>query len=197
MSRIIAFFDFDGTITRKDTLLEIFRYLKGNIKFLLGFFINSPFLVAYKLQIISNQSAKERLLRYFFGKISMEKFQQDADQFAENVIPYLVRPKAMKEIEKLKAAGAEVVIVSASVENWIRKWSEANGIILIATRLEVSDGKITGKICGYNCHGDEKVRRIREAFDLSSYDTIYCYGDRNSDKPLLSLATISFYKPFR
>jgi phosphoserine phosphatase len=68
---------------------------------------------------------------------------------------------------------------------------------LIASRMEVKDEMITGKIDGRNCHGEEKKRRIQEAFDLSAYQEIYCYGDTKGDKPMLSLATSAFYKPFR
>jgi len=41
------------------------------------------------------------------------------------------------------------------------------------------------------------VRRILAAYDLSQYDEVYAYGDTKGDKPMLGLATIAFYKPFR
>ena len=197
MKRRIAFFDFDGTITTKDTLLEFIKYHKGHLAFYLGFLINSPFLLAYKLNIISNQLAKEKVLQFFFGKYSLEKFQRLCDDFGLNVIPSLIRPKALVEIKKLKQMGSEVVLVSASPENWISKWSTTIKVQLIATQLEVKDNTLSGKICGKNCHGDEKVRRIKETYDLREYDEIYCYGDTKADKPMLALASFAFYKPFR
>lgn len=103
----------------------------------------------------------------------------------------------MHEIRKLKEAGAEVVVVSASPENWIIDWCKQMELKCIATRLQVLDKKITGKINGTNCHGEEKVRRIRELYDLTSYHSIYCYGDTSGDLPMLSLGTIRFFKPFR
>jgi HAD superfamily hydrolase (TIGR01490 family) len=146
---------------------------------------------------MSNQKAKEMILRYFFGRNEVEKFQQRCDEFAAESLSRLVRPKALLEIEKLKAAGAEVVIVSASAGNWISSWCTALGVTLIATQLEERSGRITGRISGKNCHGEEKVRRIREKYDLSAYDEIYCYGDTKGDRPMLGLATFSFYAPFR
>ena len=193
----IAFFDFDGTITTKDSFLEFIKYQKGTFRFYAGFLLNSPFLVAYKIGIISNQYAKERVMRFFFGKMQTEKFQLACDEFSDNMIPSLMRPKALLEIKKLQEAGVEVVIVSASAENWLHNWCATHGVSLLATRLQHSNGKITGKIEGLNCHGEEKVRRVHEAYDLSEYSRIYCYGDTKGDKPLLGLATFSFYKPFR
>ncbi|MEP6748361.1 MAG: HAD-IB family hydrolase [Bacteroidota bacterium] len=197
MKKRIAFFDFDGTITTRDTLLEVIKFYKGNFKYYLGFAINSPFIIAYKAGIISNQAAKEKVLKYFFCGITEKQFQQHCDEFAVSHIPSLLRPKALHEIEKLKAAGAAIVIVSASAENWIVAWCKKNELQLIGTKLQVINNLLTGKIDGINCHGEEKVNRINKVFDLSQYDEIYCYGDTRGDKPMLKLATFSFYKPFR
>ena len=197
MKKRIAFFDFDGTITTRDTLVEIIKFYKGSFKFNLGFIINSPFIIAWKAGIISNQAAKEKILHYFFGRLPVKTFQQRCDEFAVTQIPLLIRPKAMEEIEKLRASGAEVVIVSASAENWIQQWCSLHNLQLLGTKLQVKNDMLTGKIDNLNCHGEEKVNRIKAAFDLSQYDEIYCYGDTKGDKPMLGLATFSFYKPFR
>jgi len=193
----IAFFDFDGTITTHDTFLEFVKFYKGAFRYYLGFALNAPFIIAWKAGIISNQAAKEKVLTYFFKRMAEPIFQDRCDEFARAEIPRLVRAKALQEIERLKNAGAEVVIVSASAENWIAAWCRANDLQLLATRLAVNNGMLTGKIDGFNCHGVEKVNRINTAFTLSGYDEIYCYGDTKGDKPMLGLATFSFYKPFR
>jgi HAD superfamily hydrolase (TIGR01490 family) len=193
----IAFFDFDGTITIKDTLLEIIKYKHGKNKFYFGFLLHSPYLVAYKLGIISNQLAKEKVLRYFFKKMSPEQFQAMADEFGRTSIPALIRPKALEEIKKLKESGAEVVIVSASAENWIAEWCKQLGVKLIATQLESKNGRMTGRIVGRNCHGEEKVARIKARYNLADYREIYCYGDTSGDRPMLGLGTVRFWKPFR
>ena len=197
MPQRIAFFDFDGTITTKDTLLEFAKYSKGKFRFYLGFLLTSPWMVAYKLKVISNQKAKEQFLRYFFRNCPLPEFMQLCEDFAKDVIPGLIRTKAPGEISRLKDAGAQVVIVSASPENWIRPWTDSMDVQLLATRLITKNGKITGAIEGRNCHGQEKVRRIEAAFTLSNFDEIYAYGDTGGDRPMLGLAHRSFYKPFR
>ncbi|MEO5683830.1 MAG: HAD family hydrolase [Chitinophagaceae bacterium] len=197
MKKRIAFFDFDGTITTRDTLLEIIKFYKGDLKFYLGFAVNAPYLFAWKAGLITNQAAKEKMLRHFFGNIPVKTFQERCDAFATTELPALIRPKALQEIEKLKASGADIVIVSASAENWIQHWCDVNNLQLMGTKLQVLDERLTGKIEGRNCYGDEKVNRINASFDLTRYDEIYCYGDTKGDKPMLQLATLSFYKPFR
>ena len=195
--KAIAFFDFDGTITTKDTLLEFIKFTKGTASFLTGFLLKSPYLVAYKVNLIKNQTAKEKVMEYFFKGTSLTEFQKQCDAFASEVVPKLVRPKAAAELKQLQQSGVTVVIVSASFGNWIQKWTEANGLLLIATKPEVRNGKLTGRIEGKNCHGNEKVRRIGEVFTLQQYDTIHAYGDTSGDKPMLALATHAHYKPFR
>jgi phosphatidylglycerophosphatase C len=197
LKRRIAFFDFDGTITTKDTLLELIKYQKGHFLFYIGFLLSAPYLVAYKLKIIRNSTAKQKVLRFFFNKTPLSSFQLKCDEFASRELPALIRPKALHEIKKLQDLGAEIVIISASAKNWLLAWTDETKLQLIATLLEVKNEKLTGRIDGENCHGEEKVRRIKAAFDLTQYDEIYCYGDSSGDKPMLALGTFSFYKPFR
>jgi phosphatidylglycerophosphatase C len=197
VKRRIAFFDFDGTISTKDTLLELIKYQKGRFLFYIGFLINVPYLIAYKLKIIPNSTAKQKVLKFFFNKTPLSFFQLQCDRFASSVLPSLIRPKALLEIKKLQKIGTDVVVVSASAKNWLLTWAEEMDVQLIATMLEVKNERLTGMIDGENCHGQEKVNRIEAAYDLSKYDEIYCYGDSPGDEPMLALGTFSFYKPFR
>ena len=196
MKKAIAFFDFDGTITKKDTLLEFIRFSKGSLRFYLGFLINIHYLVAYKIKLISNQAAKEKVLEFFFKGTPVSVFAKQCGHFTKQVLPGLIRSKAQEEIEKLKSAGFIIVIVSASPENWIQTWCNDADVELIASRLEIKDDKLTGKIIGKNCHGNEKVRRIMEKYVVTEYDEIYAYGDTSGDLPMLELATQPFYRAF-
>jgi len=195
--RKIAFFDFDGTITKKDTLLKLILFQKGTWKTVLGSIRNLPWLTGYWLGLISNDRAKQQVLRFFFGGLPVDVFQDKCDAFAELILPGLVRPAALQEIRKLQEEGGLICVVSSSAENWIRAWTSSLSIELIATRLEVFEGRITGNIEGKNCHGEQKVISIRKRWNLEEFDQIFAYGDTNGDKPMLALATRSFYKPFR
>jgi phosphoserine phosphatase len=73
---------------------------------------------------------------------------------------------------------------------------------LIATRLETKPDRqnlirLTGRIDGRNCHGEEKPKRIAQEYPLATGDEIYTYGDSRADWPLLRLGTVRFFKPFR
>jgi phosphatidylglycerophosphatase C len=196
LKKEIALFDFDGTITTKDTLFQFIKCSKGLFWFYLGFMLNLPFLIAFKLGLISNQAAKEKVLKFFFHNTPAHKFEHFCSQFSTQVLPTLVRPKAILEINKLKARNVLVVVVSASPENWIEGWARQNGLEVIASRLEILNGRITGKLIGKNCSDDEKVNRVNESFDLSQFRVVAAYGDSNGDKAMLRLADRGYYKYF-
>jgi phosphatidylglycerophosphatase C len=195
--RKIAFFDFDGTITAKDTLLEIIKFQMGKAAFYKGFLIHGPWLLAYKLKLLPNDQVKQKILAYYFSGMAELVFQEKCDLFAEKKLPGLIRPAALAEIGRLRTLGFEIVVISASAGNWIRKWTNGLSLKLVSTRLEVKNGLMTGRIEGLNCHGEQKVVCIRDQWNLQDYEEIYAYGDSSGDKPMLALATKSFYKPFR
>jgi phosphatidylglycerophosphatase C len=193
----IAFFDFDGTITTHDTMLELVKFHAGNKAYYKGMIKLLPSLIGMKLHLISNQEGKEKLLQKFFKGITINDFQSLCYNFITKRLPQLIRPEAIKMIKKLQSENVQVVVVSASADNWVKPWCDNLGITLLGSCLEVKNNLITGKLNGPNCNHHQKVIRIKEQYQLSDFSEIYCYGDTKGDKPMLELATQSFYKPFR
>jgi phosphatidylglycerophosphatase C len=196
MKKRLVLFDFDGTITTKDTFIEFIKFYHGPTRFVTGFVLLSPVLVAYKLKLLANWKAKEKVLTWFFKNEPLDTFTAKCDEFTVSVLPNLIRPKALEAIHKMEK-DYDIVVVSASAENWVSPWCRANNLHIIGTTLEVVDGKLTGKIKGKNCFGVEKVNRIKEKYDLVSYTEILAYGDSSGDKEMFELAHKHFYKPFR
>lgn len=196
MNQAIAFFDFDGTITRKDTLIEIIKYQKGSFGLYAGLFILSPVLILLKLKLLHSQKAKEIVLKYFFRNTPVLEFQKKCDLFTRDVLPGLIRPSALNCLHDHLKKGTKIVIVSASAENWLSGWCNELNISYIGTKLEVRQGKISGKIAGKNCYGIEKVNRIKAAFNLNEFKKIYAYGDSAGDVPMLKIATDPRYRTF-
>jgi len=193
----LALFDFDGTITRKDSLAEFVAFGVGKARFILGLILLAPVLVAYKLGFVSNHAAKRRLLAHFFGGWDADRFRALAQRYAVERIDLIVRPLAMDKIAAHRGQGHRVAVVSASMESWLKAWCDKHGLDLIATRLEVRDRKLTGEFATPNCYGPEKERRVRERYDLDAFDVVYAYGDSRGDREMLALADEATYRPFR
>lgn len=190
----IAFFDFDGTITRKDTMFQFIRFSKGNFRYALGLILMSPILISFKLGILPNWKAKECLFSYYFKGMSEETALLWGKKFSEQVIANLLRPEAIREIEFHQQSGTTVVIVTASFSIWLEHWCDNNHFELIATECEVKQSVLTGLIKGKNCYGAEKVRRIKDKYNLGQFEQIYAYGDSNADLNMLNLANFKYLK---
>ena len=192
----LVLFDFDGTITRDDSLLEFIAYVVGFKKFFRGIFWLSPVLIGYKLKICSNNYARRRLMTYCFAGMSADKFAQICKKYSNTHIEDIVKFSAMAKIAEYKANGDKVVIVTASLEDWLAPWCRAQGIELLGTRIKKKGGVITGEIDGANCYGAEKVRRVREAYDTDTFDRVIAYGDSRGDKEMLEFADEAHYRVF-
>ena len=193
----LALFDFDGTITTHDSLIKFIRFAVGDAAFAKGMLQLSPMLAAYKFKLIPNDKAKALMLSHFFKGMPEEKFRDIASTYALTHIDTILRPKAMERIVWHQEEGHEVVIVSASMECWLKPWCEKHNIALLGTQLEMQNGMVSGKFLTKNCYGAEKANRVRQVYDLERYELIYAYGDSRGDRELLSLAHTGEYKPFR
>jgi phosphatidylglycerophosphatase C len=193
----LVLFDFDGTITTKDTLLEFIRFYHGTGRFVSGFLLHAPWLLMMKLNIIPNWKTKEKILTWFFGGEDAEHFNARCKEFCDSIVPGLVRKKALEEIKRHQEEGATVVVISASAENWVRPWCEQHQLNCLATKLEATGKTLTGRIEGFNCYGSEKEKRIRSCYNLNDYNEIVAYGDSRGDLEMLALAQQQHYKPFR
>ena len=156
----------------------------------------SPMLITYKLKFIPNYKAKQRMISYFFKGMEEYNFRKLAEQFSLKQIDTMLRPKSMQKIAWHKKQGHRVVVVSASIECWIKPWCDKNELDLIATKLEMKNGYITGKFQTKNCYGIEKANRVKEIYDLDDYDHIYAYGDSQGDIELLELANTKNFRAF-
>ena len=196
MKRIAAF-DFDGTITRKDTLIEFLRFAGGSARFYAVFSLYSPLLVLMKLKLYSNQKAKEKIFAHYFKGMPVEHFDNLCRRFFEQKGQVLIYTDAKDQIAKHKEQGDEVVVISASIENWVCHFSQAlKADKLLATRIEVQNGKITGRFLKSNCYGKEKVKRLLSAYPERDKYYLVAYGDSRGDKELLQFADEQHYKQF-
>ena len=194
--KVIAAFDFDGTIIKRDSLFVFIWYAVSIKRIVLSTLKVMPYLVLYKLKVIPNFKAKEKLFTALFKGVSIADFNILCKDFAV-VIQKMVKPEALKRIEWHRQNGHEIVIISASVENWITPWATLNGIdTVLATQIQVIDGLITGKFLSKNCHGAEKVNRLLQHLPDRENYILYAYGDSSGDKDLLQFADHKFYRVF-
>lgn len=188
--RTIAAFDFDGTLTRSDTLPQFIIHAIGRRRFLTALIRTAPWLAAYRIGLYSNSRAKERLFSACFRGMSRRQFSEAAASFTSTLLSTLLRHDTVKALNRHVSEGHTVYIVSASLRDWIEPWAIAHGVTgVLATEAAIdSHGRLTGRFARRNCHGHEKVNRILEAEpDRQSYRLV-AYGDSSGDTPMLDMA---------
>lgn len=190
----LALFDFDGTLTRKDSFPAFLTYMLGATGFAKALIKASPTIVAWKYGRATNQQAKEALLSAALKGKSQSTIEQAGQAFAERCLPKLLRPQAEALLQKHQALEHETLLVSASPDAWMNPIAKKLHIKLISSRLAYKEGIFLGKLQGKNCYGQEKVERIKQALSLDQYSRIYAYGDSRGDKEMLELASHPRYQ---
>lgn len=193
----IAVFDFDGTITRKDTLKDFLTHNFGFTKYYGGIFSKSIIIVLYLFKQVNSHIAKEALFAHFFTDWEEEQFNDSCESYALTRIQNLIRKEGCEKIEWHKKQGHHLVIASASMKNWIYPWAIKNGFSdVIATEPEIENGLLTGRFRTPNCNGKEKAKRFLEKYPNREQYDLYVYGDSKGDRDLLSIADKPFYRRF-
>jgi HAD superfamily phosphoserine phosphatase-like hydrolase len=192
----LAFYDFDKTITLKDTLIDFVIYSLGINLFLRNMVIVLPYMFLAKFGMISRSKLKLIFLNIYFKTINYDTFLKLSFDYS-NRIDDIINCNAMNSIQSHLENGTEVIIVSASCEEWIKPWAKKNGINkVISTKLRYDKSLKKYFYENPNCNGIEKLNRIKAEYpELNNYE-IYAYGDSRGDKNMLSIATYKFYKSF-
>jgi phosphatidylglycerophosphatase C len=186
---IIAAFDFDGTLTQRDTLAPFLREAVGTGRFVGALAADAPRIALAGLGAASRDRAKERLLRRLVGGRRHADLAALGYEYGTRVAASGLRPDTAARVRWHAEAGHEIAIVSASLDLYIDRVAELMGIgVVLCSRLEVDrDGRVTGRLVGGNCRGPEKIRRIRERFGASGYE-LWAYGDSAGDAEMLAAA---------
>ena len=192
-SKTLAAFDVDGTLTWTDSFMLFLRYYSGRTKFFLNLIRLVPTFVLYGLKLIGRDTAKNHLLTVFFAGDDFENYRTKAQEFAKKVYPIIYRKDGLSAVSGHKNIGDEVALVSASLADYLEFWAVDLGVKhVLATRLEVVGGKLTGKMAGPNCRAEIKLQEIRKHFP--DYELVAAYGDSRGDKEMLEAAKTPFYR---
>ena len=189
MKRNIAVFDFDGTLTTRDSFLAFIKWACGPVSYYVGFLRFAPQLLLMFMHLYPNWKAKERIFAHFFKGWQYSWFQA----LGEDVATELDTMRNEPVIGRLKEHidhGDTVYVISASLPEWVEPWCRQLGVnAVLATEIEVNDqGRITGRFKTKNCFGQEKVDRLLKVEPERETYVLHAYGDSRGDLELLAFA---------
>ncbi|SIT23617.1 HAD-superfamily subfamily IB hydrolase, TIGR01490 [Chryseobacterium ureilyticum] len=188
-------FDFDGTLTYKDTM---FMYLKfyDSTKYRVQFLKHVPLFILLKLKLAEAEKVKKSFIGSILKGQTQEKIETKSRQFFELHYPRIVRENALDFIQNIDRNNTQSLLVTASLDIWVKPFAKELNMQLVSTRAEFKNGVFTGNFIGKNCNGKEKLVRIKEEINNSKYDKIIAFGDTSGDKPMLRWANEGHYQFF-
>lgn len=195
MNRKLYLFDFDGTLTKKDTLFDFLKFSFSKT-YQFNFLLFVPLFIASKLKIIDAGKVKEKFISKFMKGLSNNEINGLAQEYFDQNLSTLIHPKADDYIKSINNYH-DKFIVSASLDFWIKPFAEYYGMGLICTRSAFDEQNIfTGEFASKNCNHQEKKNRIEQEIDLSFYDEVLAFGDTKGDDYMFSISTKSYYREF-
>lgn len=197
MNKILAIFDFDGTITSRDTFNDFIIYNFGLKKFILVLLFISPLILLYLFRLVKNDLSKQIIFFIFFKGMSFSKYKNICNKYARSRLIKFIKLDAKKKIDWHIKCKHILIINSASLFHWIEPWALKNGFkYVIATNIEIKNNLLTGKFDGPCPYGIEKVNRFNKLGFIKNEYTLYVYGDSSGDKKLLEMADYPFFRSF-
>ena len=189
----LALFDFDGTLTTRETFPDFMRYAVPRWRLLAGGALLAPVVFGYRRGWVAGNPTRASIVQVGLRGVQARRLRAQGDAFAREVLPGLLRPEAMEKLAWHRGRGDRIVVVSGGLDVYLAPWCAAQGLELACSVLAERSGRITG-YAGVQCVGEEKVRRIRAFCDPKAYVAIHAYGDTHEDMAMLAMAQHRTYR---
>jgi phosphatidylglycerophosphatase C len=195
--RPLTAFDFDGTLTTRDSFSLFLRWRTNARALAVGLLRLAPELTLYPVRRDRGR-LKCASVRVFLRGVAREALELEAEAFAAEWATRLFRPDALAAWEAHRAAGDRLVVVTASPEEVVAPFARRLGADdLIGSRLRwTRDERVGDGLDGPNCRGPEKVRRLQDRFGPSPV-VVDAYGDTSGDREMLAVAKRGHMRLFK
>jgi len=190
MGRIAAFLDMDHTLVAGNTGYLYLKFLRQEGRVGLRDLVRSMWwLLQYRLSIVDMDAVSRRAIAKMAGGSEEELIRRNEEWF-EAVVRPLVYPEAFDLVERHRRDGHEPVILTASTPYAAAPLARHLGVEhVICTRLEVRDGRFTGRFHEPFNYGEGKIHWTRKFCEEHGIDLArsYFYTDSYSDLPMLEV----------
>lgn len=188
----LAIFDVDYTLTKKETLIEFYKFMLSKdpklIRFLPKVLLTG---ILYGFKIFDAHTAKESFIKFIDG-VKEEEMKALVEQFYEEKLSKILYVDAINTMKELKEKEYKIYLISASAEFYLNELYNIDIVDkIIGTRFTCKNGIYGRKIEGKNCKGEEKVIRLMQVLEEENvnvdFKNSYMYSDSLSDLPLFKL----------
>ncbi len=184
----IAFFDLDGTITHRDTLLPlVLRLLARSPLRLLRLAGLLPACIRYAVDR-DRGALKQSLLRLTLRGMPRAELERESERFVRNTIARRCFADALAKVRRHRDAGHFLVLMSANVDFHVPEFGRQLGFDqVISTGVRWDGDRLDGTLTTANRRGEEKARCVRELLAQRQDSETFAYGNSDSDLPHLKI----------
>jgi phosphatidylglycerophosphatase C len=203
---VLAVFDFDGTLTTRDTSLPFLEFAVGRPRLAVSLLLGGPrFLAELTIALLRARRSRpgwpvlrgrweldvhDRLLAALFRGRTEAELNDLGRRFAADALDAMVTPDALAHVAWHRARGHRCVLVTGSLETYMEPWGRRAGFDRVLGSRLARDGerRVAGGFDGEPCWGDAKLARLREAMGPLEGYTVVVYGNEPGDRALLDAA---------
>lgn len=190
----LAAFDFDGTISRKDTLIPFLLRATGRARFASGWRQVVAAGARGRVDLRDRDAVKAELIEHLLADRLEADLREAGERYARDLLSEdRLRPLVVDRLRAHRERGDTCVIVSASLVYYLEPIAREFGVHgVVGVEPEVCDGRLTGSLCRPNVRAEQKVVQL-DAW-LSAQDLVpetghrSAYGNTSGDHALLRAA---------
>ncbi|MDO8860863.1 HAD-IB family hydrolase [Haliea sp. E1-2-M8] len=193
-SGAVAFFDLDGTLIAGYSILalalETARAGLGRGELRQSVKMIRDTLGQRRRESGGNYHRLVRCLSRALAGISEDSLRRLGEQACQRHLARSLYREAISLVEAHRAAGHKLVIVTAASHYQVEPIARLLGIEEICcTRLEVLEGRFTGKVISPMCYGEGKALAARRVArrEHTGLEQCWFYTDSSADLPLLKV----------
>jgi phosphatidylglycerophosphatase C len=187
-ARVVAAFDFDRTLSRRDNVVPFLREAAGSAPFVRALVMGGLTCLG-TTPANARDALKAAIVRRLLTGRDAAEIEELGRAFADDVVAHHLDHDVVERADWHRTQGHHLVIVSASFGVYLHPIAERLRFdAALATELEVAaDGRLTGRILGANVRGVEKVRRL-DRWLGGSPAVVWAYGNGAGDRALWARA---------
>lgn len=190
----LILFDFDGTLTTKDSLLAFFKFTHGKLHFWWNMLVSLPIILIWKLGLINAENGKNLIFNIFYKGWSEAKLAETGKAFVKERIPEILFDGAIDLVKSYQKDNNKIALVSASIDVYLKPFCQQYHIKCICTELTFENGIYKGKLATKNCNKTEKVKRVAAVYQKSDFEKVVAYGNSSGDKAMMDWADESHFR---
>lgn len=197
--RCIAAFDFDGTVSKRDTLIPFLVKAAGRRLFARECARLGLVGAQRQVDLRDRDQLKEQLLGALFRGRNAEELRQLGTLYARDLLSDQLRPDVLARLREHRQAGHEVLFVSASLVYYLEPLAELLGLsAVLAVEPAEQDGRLTGGLVRPNVRAEQKALRLREWLEAPPVGhidgvRIWGYGNSSGDHELLAMSDEAYW----